>query len=87
MVHVHWEDPGFAQNGWMHKSEFSEWAKSGIPQTDSVGLLAYENDTYVVLIQSVGKNQVADGVKINRASIKSIREIGTVEIDLKVEDD
>lgn len=87
VVHVQWEDPAFAQSGWMQKPEFEEWVKRGIAQSDSVGLLAYETDDYIVLVQSVGRTQIADCVKINRASVKSVREIGHVDIELKIGDE
>lgn len=87
VVHVQWEDPGFSQHGWLQCGEFAEWAKSGIPRSDSVGLLAYESDNYIVLVQSVGETQVADGLKINRASIKSIQELGETDITLTLEGD
>lgn len=85
VVHVQWRDPGFAQSGWMFKSEFETWVKKDMKRSDSVGLLAYETETYIVLVQSVGEDQVADALKISRVVIESIKEIAEIAIKLEIE--
>ncbi len=82
IVHVTWEDPCFANGGWMTRSDFEEWVKEPPAPSDSVGILAYECDSFVVLLQSVGENQVADGIKITRSAIRNIREIGELPLSL-----
>jgi hypothetical protein len=85
VVHVQWRDPGFAQTGWMFKSEFETWVKKDIARSNSVGLLAYETETYIMLVQSVGEDQVADALKISRAAIESIKEVAELTIKLEIE--
>ena len=82
VVHVTWNDPSFAGSGWMTQSDFQEWVKADTAVSDSVGILAYENPSFIVLIQSVGTKQVADGLKISRSAIRSIQELGEVPISL-----
>jgi hypothetical protein len=85
VVHVIWEDPSFATSGWLTLSEFEDFIKSDVTPADSVGILAYECDSFIVLLQSVGKDQVADGVKIARSAIRSIKELGSVPLSLEIE--
>lgn len=85
VVHVTWEDPCFASSGWMTRSDFLAWAKSENSISDSVGIMAFESDDYIVLIQSIGVNQVADGIKINKASIKNIKELATIPLSLSID--
>jgi hypothetical protein len=86
VVHITWEDPCFAMSGWMTQSEFTDWLHAPPAPSDSVGILAYETADYVVLLQSIGDNQVADGIKITRSAIRSIKEIGSVPLSLEVPD-
>jgi hypothetical protein len=85
VVHVTWEDPGFATSGWLTLSEFESFIKSGVTPSDSVGILAYECESFIVLLQSIGRDQVADGVKINRAAIRSVKELGAVPLSLDID--
>lgn len=87
VVHVEWEDPCFARSGWMTQSDFSDWIHAPPAPSDSVGILAYESENYIVLLQSIGKNQVADGLKITRSAIRSITELGTVGLSLVIPDE
>lgn len=82
VVHVTWEDPCFAHSGWMNQADFSEWVKARLAPSDSVGILAYECDSFIVLLQSIGENQVADGVKISRSAIREIKELGQIPLSL-----
>jgi len=82
VVHVTWKDPCFAQSGWINQTEFEEWLEKDLPPSDSVGILAHENDSFIVLLQSIGDNQVADGIKISRAAIEKIRELGEIPLSL-----
>jgi hypothetical protein len=82
VVHVTWEDPCFAGSGWMTQDDFYAWVKADAARSDSVGILAYETDQFIVLIQSVGENQVADGIKISRGAIRSIKELGDIPLTL-----
>jgi hypothetical protein len=84
VVHVTWEDPCFVGSGWMARADFEEWVKADTARSDSVGILAYETDRFIVLLQSVGENQVADAVKISRAAIREVREIGQVPLTLEL---
>jgi len=84
IVHIKWEDPCFAASGWMSKDDFLEWLEQKNAESDSVGLLVYENESFIVLLQSVGTNQVADGIKINRSSIREIKEIGEIPLSLDI---
>lgn len=86
VVHVTWEDPCFARSGWMTQSEFTDWLHAPPAPSDSVGVLAYETDDYIVLLQSIGDGQVADGIKITRSAIRSIKELGSVPLSLEVSD-
>lgn len=82
VVHVTWKDPCFAGSGWMTQSDFEEWVKADTAESDSVGILAYECESFIVLLQSIGVKQVADGLKINRSAIRQIHELGHVPISL-----
>lgn len=84
VVHVVWVDPCFARNGWLSQGEFSDFIKDDIPKSDSVGILAYECDTFIVLLQSIGANQVADSIKIIRSAICSINELCTLPLSLEI---
>ncbi len=83
VVHVTWEDPCFAGNGWMTQADFKGWVKAGIAPSDSVGILAYESDAFIVLLQSIGDNQVADGIKISRSAIRGIKELAEIPLSLE----
>ncbi len=82
VVHVTWEDPCFAGSGWMTKSDYETWLKDGLAPSDSVGILAHECDSFIVLLQSIGDDQVADGIKISRSAIRSIKELGEIPLTL-----
>lgn len=84
VVHVTWIDPCFAGSGWMTQSDFQDWIKTDTNESDSVGILAYESESFIVLIQSVGVKQIADGLKISRTAIKQIKELAQLPIDLEV---
>lgn len=81
VVHIEWIDPAFAKSGWMLKGEFDEWIKEGINRSDTVGILFFESKEMVVVIQSVGKNQVADCIKITRKAIQKMTVLADIEID------
>jgi hypothetical protein len=66
----------------MTQADFMAWVESGLAPSDSVGILAYEGDSFIVLVQSIGENQVADGIKINRSAIRSIKELGEIPLTL-----
>jgi hypothetical protein len=82
VVHVTWEDPCFAGSGWMAQADFEAWVKADTVQSDSVGILAYETDAFIVLLQSIGSQQVADAIKISRSAIRNVREIGEIPLTL-----
>jgi hypothetical protein len=83
VVHVQWEDPCFAGSGWMTQNDFESWIDAGIAQSESVGILAYECAQFIVLIQSIGEKQIADGLKISRSSIRRITELAEIPISLQ----
>lgn len=66
----------------MSQADFEAWVKADVASSDSVGILAYECESFIVLLQSIGEKQVADGLKISRSAIESIRELGTVAVSL-----
>lgn len=82
VVHVTWEDPCFAGSGWMAQADFEAWVKADTAQSDSVGILVYETDSFIVLLQSIGSQQVADGLKISRSAIRSIKELASIPLSL-----
>jgi hypothetical protein len=84
VVHVTWKDPCFAGSGWMTRDDFAAWLKADTARSDSVGILAYECEAFVVLLQSVGENQVADAVKIARNAIRDIKVLGEVPLALEL---
>ncbi len=86
VVHVQWEDPCFARSGWMAQSDFLDWLHAPPAPSDSVGILAYETENYIVLLQSIGEGQVADGIKITRSAIRNIKELGNIPLSLKIPD-
>lgn len=82
VVHVIWKDPAHTHSGWLTKADFNDWLNEGIKPIDSVGMLAHETNDFIVLLQSVGNDNVADAVMISRSAIQEIRVIGEVEIEL-----
>jgi hypothetical protein len=87
VVHVIWFDPCHAESGWMPKDDFIAWIKKGPSQADTVGLLVYESDEFIIVLQSIGNGVVADGVKITRSAIKSIKELAELPLTLDLEPD
>jgi hypothetical protein len=85
VVHVKWVDPAFSHNGWMFKSDFQDWIQTGATKADTVGLLAYECEDFIVVLQTVGEDQVADAVKIARPCITDMQVIAEagIELDMK----
>lgn len=84
VVHVQWVDPAYTENEWQQWSEVNDWIKEGAAQCESVGLLIHEDDSLIVLAQSVGEDQIiAGGLKITREAIKKIKELGEIDITLK----
>ena len=67
--------------GWLSQADFLDWIKER-SLAKSVGALVHEDDDVVVLVQSFGVNQVAEAIKINKASIKNIEEIGQIDCGL-----
>ena len=49
----------------MSQTDFEAWVKADVALSDSVGILAYESESIVVLVQSVGEKQVADEFPIS----------------------
>jgi len=84
VVHVQWEDPCHAESGWIPKADFIRWIQEGATPADTVGILAYESDDFVVVIQSIGDGTVADGVKITRSAIKSIQVLAELPFTLDI---
>jgi hypothetical protein len=68
----------------MSQTDFLDWLHAPPAPSDSIGILAYETDDYIVLLQSIGDSQVADGIKITRSAIRSIKELGRVPLSLEV---
>ena len=83
IVTIEWLDPAFAGPGWMDKETFEQWIKDGIIPSYSVGYLAVDGDVFIVLVQSVGENQVADAIKITKSAIISMQTIGGSGISLE----
>lgn len=71
----------------MSRSDFERWIQADVTPSDSVGILAYECKSFIILLQSIGDNQVADGIKITRSSIREIREIGDVPLTLSKDEE
>jgi hypothetical protein len=55
-------------------------------QPDSVSLLAYETPAFLVLLQTIGNNQVSEAVKIIKSAHTNIKELGKVPFTLKSDD-
>jgi len=83
IICIEWQDPCFWTDGWHNQEEFWKWAKQDNALSYTVGFLAYETESYLVLLQSIGETQVADSVKINRSAIKQVKEFGSIGIDLE----
>lgn len=84
VVHVEWIDPCFAESGWMSQQDFEDWLKRDLTSSHSVGVLAYESESFIVLLQSIGDEQVADGIKIARSAIIEINELAILDISLEL---
>ena len=68
----------------MNQADFEAWVKADTARSDSVGILAYECESFIVLLQSIGENQVADGIKISRAAIREIKELSEIPLSLEL---
>lgn len=84
VVHVKWVDPAFGGSGWTDKSTFQTAIKRGLCRGDSVGMLAVDHADFVIILQTVGDDQVAEWVKIARPCITEIKELCEVDISLEL---
>lgn len=82
IVKVEWTDPCFAKSGWMDKSDFANFCDDPPARSISVGILAKKTKSYIVILQTIGENCVADAVKINRESIVRIDTISEIKVTL-----
>ncbi len=77
IVHVKWVDAASVA-GWRSQKALKEFITGNLDAVDSVGMLAYEDDKKVVLIQTNAVNEVMGLFEIPKGCIKSIKKIGKV---------
>jgi hypothetical protein len=82
VVHVRWKDPGISHSAWIAKDELKEWVGKGFTFADSIGMLAIDEPTHIVLLLNVGECQVAGAVMIARECIQFIKELSEVDVTL-----
>jgi hypothetical protein len=71
ILKVTWKDAESSAIGWMDAElEFKQWSEDGLAQIESVGILTYENDEYIILTQSLAPGpKYAESVKIIKKNI------------------
>jgi hypothetical protein len=85
IVQVTWTDPAFSDDGWLHSEAFARWIKKGMSINETWGLLAYESNDLIVILQSwsEGDGTYAGALKITRSAIQRIQVL--VEVDIKLD--
>jgi hypothetical protein len=81
VVSVIWIDPEFTA-GWRDKDDFQDDSDAQAASCQSFGLLAFENDTHIVVLQSVNEHQTQNTIKIPKSCIVSTHELAEVDITI-----
>lgn len=82
IVQVTWVD-SVHSCGWKSYQEFKEFAEDGDLKLFTVGLLAWETEYYIVVIQSAGGNNIDAMMKIPRCAILEIKDLGNLDIQIE----
>jgi hypothetical protein len=82
VIHVQWRDSA-SLTGWKSMAKFWSSAKSDPVIVDSVGMMAYENEDKVVLLQTIGGEEVSGFFEIPRGCIKEIKVIGSLPMTIE----
>ena len=84
VVKVKWID-SCPLHGWNSKESFANFCEEANYECLSVGLLVFEDDNFIVLLQTIGIYQVSETMKIPKVAIKEMHKLGTpIEIDLNI---
>lgn len=84
IIQVTWIDPAFSQAGWQSDEDVAEWIGGGVPISHSVGFLIYEDDSMIILAQSLGENSIAaDLIKITRTAVQKIKVLSRSAVSKK----
>lgn len=73
-MEVFWYDAECTGNsGWEDPAEMEKWANETPPTMHSVGYLIVDDPNYIVLLDTIGPNEVGTANKIPRGMIRTIR--------------
>jgi hypothetical protein len=84
IVHVQWIDAA-GLSEWHGKREFERFCSDESEITESVGMLGFQDDRKIVLIQTAGINQVTGLFEIPKGCIKSIKLLAQIPITLDLQ--
>ena len=80
IVMVEWVDSETMDDGWHLKEAFNEFSDDPITPAVSAGLLWRETEHHIVLAQSVSRSCVTGHIKIPKAAIAHMEEVGTASV-------
>jgi hypothetical protein len=68
--------------GWIDRDAFMNWMSVKSNPMVSVGFLASDIDDHIVLLQTVGDDQMGEAIQIPRALILELEELADTDIEL-----
>lgn len=83
VVYIKWIDSAHSASGWINKVEGVDFALENNPPSQTVGFLIREDKESVTLLQSIGKWQVDNCIKILKFSIVDRKNLGKIKIKPK----
>lgn len=73
MVYIKWVDAiCIGSSGWNDPSELDDWAYADPPIMHTMGYLIHSTDDYVVVVDSIGPNEVGCANKIPTAMVQEM---------------
>ena len=79
LVMVHWIDAECSSDGWQHKEDFDKWADEPLRSVQTVGWLMRDTDDRVVVMSSMGGDDMGEAHKIPKSWVIKIEKLTTVE--------
>lgn len=78
IVEVHWIDSD-SIHGWRSGETFEAYCKEGPCEAVTVGILAEKTKKWIVLLQTIGEQQLCGTIKIPRVAVISMKTLGTIK--------
>jgi hypothetical protein len=79
VVHIQWKDAAGLEQ-WHDHAEFKAFCDTDLSHVDSIGILGFENEEKIVLIQTASANQVSGLFEIPKGCIKQMKVIAKLPI-------